>query len=97
MSYARGQIFRRTGAKFGRILRPLTEALLTLVASTDDFTGSKRKKRALVETLLIMPLTIWNCVLSFQQKNNRRTIGMFFHEITFITEFPGSNILLPTV
>ena len=30
MSYARGQIFQRTGAKFGRILRPLTETLVEL-------------------------------------------------------------------
>ena len=24
-------------------------------------------------------------------------IGMFFQDITFITEFPGSNFLLPTL
>ena len=37
-----------------------------------------------------MPLTIWNCVWSYWQKDN-------FPEITFITEFLDSKFLLPTI
>ena len=44
-----------------------------------------------------MPLTIWNYVLSLKQKNYFSEIGLFGQEITFITEFPSSNILLPTI
>ena len=43
-----------------------------------------------------MPLTIWNCVLSYKRKNYFGENGLFFQEITFRTKFPGSNILLPT-
>ena len=48
-----------------------------------------------------MPLTIWNCVLSYKQKNYFRRIisvkiDLFFQEITLIAKFPGSNFLLPT-
>ena len=51
-----------------------------------------------------MPLTIWNFVCYYAYRIvfcliNRRIIsvkiGLFFQEITFITEFPGSNVLLP--
>ena len=45
---------------------------------------------------LIMPLTIRNCVLSYKKKNCFSKIGLFLQEITFRTEFPGSNFLLPT-
>ena len=45
---------------------------------------------------LIMPLTIWNYVLSYKKKNYFSENGLFFQEITFRTEFPGSNFLLPT-
>ena len=41
---------------------------------------------------LKMPLTIWNCVLSYKQKN----YGLFFQVFTFIKEFPGSNFLPPS-
>ena len=34
------------------------------------------------------------CFLSSQQKNYFSEIGSFFQEITFITEFPGSNYIL---
>ena len=44
-----------------------------------------------------MPLTIWNCDLSYQEKNISVKMGMLFQEITSITEFPGSNFLLPTI
>ena len=47
---------------------------------------------------LIMPLTLWNCVLSDKQKQ-KSYFSENLHvlqEITFITEFPGSNFLLPT-
>ena len=41
---------------------------------------------------LIMPLTIWNCVLSDKKKNYFSVkISLFFQ-----TEFPGSNFLLLT-
>ena len=42
-----------------------------------------------------MPLTIWNCVLSYKGKSFSVKICLFF-QITFITEFPGSNLLLLT-
>ena len=41
-----------------------------------------------------MPLTIWNCVLP--KKNCFSKIGQCLQEITFRTEFPGSNFLLLT-
>ena len=44
-----------------------------------------------------MPLTIWNCVLSY---TNKRIIpvktGLLFQEIKVIKKFPGSNFLLPS-
>ena len=44
-----------------------------------------------------MPLTIiWNYVLSYKQRIFSVKIGLFFPEITFITEFLGSNLVLPT-
>ena len=43
-----------------------------------------------------MPLTIWNCVLFTNKGIISVEIGLFFQEITFITEFHGSNFLLPT-
>ena len=43
-----------------------------------------------------MPLTIWNCVLSYKRRIISVKIGLFFQEITFRTEFSGSNLLLPT-
>ena len=43
-----------------------------------------------------MPLTIWNCVCLLKGRVSSVKIGLFFHEITFITEFPGSNFLLLT-
>ena len=45
---------------------------------------------------LIMPLTIWNCVCLTKGRVISAKTGLFFQEITFITEFPGSNVLLPT-
>ena len=44
-----------------------------------------------------MPLTIWNCVLSYQEKKNFSENGRVLPKITFITEFPGSNLLLPAI
>ena len=38
-----------------------------------------------------MPLTIWNCVLSYKQQNYFSENGLTFPRITFITELPGSN------
>ena len=43
-----------------------------------------------------MPLTIWNCVCLTKGRVISVKIGLFFQEITFITEFPGMNFLLPT-
>ena len=43
-----------------------------------------------------MPLTVWNCVVLIKRKIISVKIGLFFQEITFRTEFPGSNLLLPT-
>ena len=40
-----------------------------------------------------MPLTIWNCVLSYKQQNHK--MRLFLQEITFITELPGSKFLRP--
>ena len=39
-----------------------------------------------------MPLTIWNCVLSYQDRRRIISVkmGMFFQEIISITEFPDS-------
>ena len=43
-----------------------------------------------------MPLTIWHCVLPYKQKNHFSENRLVLPRITFITELPGSNILLPT-
>ena len=43
-----------------------------------------------------MPLTIWNCVSSYNGKSYSKKIGLFFQEITFKTEFQGCNFLLLT-
>ena len=43
-----------------------------------------------------MPLTIWNCVLSYKKKNYFSENQLAHLEIPFRTEFPGSNFLLPT-
>ena len=43
-----------------------------------------------------MHLTIWNCVCLINRRIISVKIGLFMQEITFITEFPGSNFLLPT-
>ena len=40
-------------------------------------------------------LTIWNCVSLVNRRNISVKIGLFFQEITFITEFPGSIFSLP--
>ena len=45
---------------------------------------------------LIIPLTIWNCVLPYNWRIISVKTALFFQEITFITEFPGSNFLLST-
>ena len=44
-----------------------------------------------------MPLTMWNYVLSYKHKNSFREnwLVLPFQEITFTTEFPDSNFLLP--
>ena len=42
-----------------------------------------------------MPLTILNYVLSYIHKYYFSENHLFFQEITFITEFPCGNILLP--
>ena len=54
------------------------------------------KQNSIWSKALIMPLTIWNCVLSINIRIISVKIGLFFQEITFRTEFPGSNFLLPT-
>ena len=43
-----------------------------------------------------MPLTIQKCVLSYKHKNYFSGKRFVLQEITFTTEFPGSNFLLPT-
>ena len=43
-----------------------------------------------------MPLTIWNCVLSYKEKRYFSEISLFFQKLTFITEFLCSNFMLPT-
>ena len=44
-----------------------------------------------------MPLTIWNCVLSYIISSRIISVkmGLFLEEITFITELLGSNFLPP--
>ena len=42
-----------------------------------------------------MPLTIWHCVLSYKQ-NYFSENWLVLPRNYFITEFPGSNSLLPT-
>ena len=39
---------------------------------------------------------LWNCVCLINRRIISVKIGLFMHEITFITEFPGSIFLLPT-
>ena len=43
-----------------------------------------------------MPLTIWNCDCLINIRIISVEIGLFFQEITFRTEFPSINLLLPT-
>ena len=52
------------------------------------------KQNSIWSKALIMPLTIWNCVFLIKRKIISVKIGLFFQEITFRTEFPGSNFLL---
>ena len=54
------------------------------------------KQNGMCSKALIMPLTIWNCVCLINRRIISVKIGLFFQEITFITQFPGSNFLLPT-
>ena len=56
----------------------------------------KTKQNSIWSKALIMPLTIWNCVLSYKHKIFSVKISLLFQKITPITEFPGSNFLLPT-
>ena len=49
-------------------------------------------KQNFIWSKALMPLLIWNCVCLI----NRRIISVKIQEITFRTEFPGSNFLLPT-
>ena len=45
-----------------------------------------------------MPLNICNYVMSYKKKRIISVkIGLFFEAITFKTEFPDSNLLLPTL
>ena len=44
-----------------------------------------------------MPLTIWNCVCLLNRRIISVKISLFCQEIIFITEFPCSNFLLPTI
>ena len=53
------------------------------------------KQNSVWSKALIMPLTIWNCVCLIKGTASSVKIGLFFQEITFITEFSGSNFLLP--
>ena len=43
-----------------------------------------------------MLLTVWNCVLFYKLKNYFSENQLAVLKITSITEFPGSNFLLPT-
>ena len=43
-----------------------------------------------------MPLTIWNCVLSYKLKNCFSENQLAVPKITSITEVPGSNFLIST-
>ena len=53
------------------------------------------KQNSIWSKALIMPLTIWNCILSYKH-NFAVKISLLFQKNTSITEFPGSNCLLPT-
>ena len=44
-----------------------------------------------------MPLTIWNCVVSYRQKNNFSENWLVFPRNDSITKFLGRNFLLPTI
>ena len=46
-----------------------------------------------------MPLTIWNCVLYYRQKNNFSENWLVFPRNYFHNKIPklGSNFLLPTI
>ena len=41
-----------------------------------------------------MPLTVWNCVLSYKKKNNFSENRLVFARNYFQNRFPGSNLLL---
>ena len=67
------------------------------IVKLPSFVRFTTKHYSIWSKALIMPLNIWNSVLSYQQNNNISVkTGMFFKEITSKTEFPGYNILLPT-
>ena len=42
-----------------------------------------------------MPLTIWNCVLSYKQNNYFSEKQLALPRNYFHNRFPGSNVLLP--
>ena len=68
-----------------------------VLAHLPSFVRFMTKHNSTESKVLIMPLTIWYCVLSYQQKNNYSENGHVLQEITAITEFLGSNFLLPTI
>ena len=57
--------------------------------------GAKTQPRQNTAKALIMPLTIWNCVLSCKQQNYFSENGLILPGVTSRTELPGSNFLLP--
>ena len=54
------------------------------------------KQNSIWSKALLMPLTIWNCVCLTMGRVSSVKIGLFFQEIIFRTEFPGSDSVLPT-
>ena len=67
-----------------------------VIAQLPPFVRYMTKHISLGLKALIMPLSIWNCCL-ISRRIVAVIIGMFFQEITSITEFLGSNFLLPTM
>ena len=54
------------------------------------------KQNSIWSKALIMPLTTWNCVLSYKKKNYFSENWLVLPRNYFRTEFTGSDFLLPT-
>ena len=67
-----------------------------MTADLQSIVRFKTKQNSIWSKALIMPLIIWKCVLSHKHKIIFSENQLAVPKITFITECPGTNFLLPT-